>query len=398
MTTSQQAPKLDLVLYGATGFTGRLAAKYVERQYGRSIKWALAGRSESKLRQMQSELADIPQIIVADGGDEAALEALASRTAVVATCAGPFGRYGSKLVAACAKAGTDYCDITGESDWVREMINAHDAAAKQSGARIVHFCGHDSIPWDLSVLMLSKKLAEREDELVSVDFFDDINGNISGGTLETMFADEGTQRTWAFDPLLRKIDGSKSQQKFKPDNVSLLRLERWSDFTVRTSFFMADINADVVKRSNALLGYGDLTYSEGLGFKGIGSALIYMLTMGSINLALALPPVRWLLRKTVLPKPGEGPSEEAMLQGYLRVHGKARGVRGTTVSSKMTFQVDPGYMDTARMLVEAALALSLDKAKLAGVPGGSYTPAACQGTVLLDRLCATGTTFDITLE
>lgn len=398
MAKSHHAQKLDLVLYGATGFTGRLAAKYVKRQYGQSIKWAIAGRSESKLREMRAELQGVPQIIVADGGDEAALEALVSRTAVVATCAGPFGRYGSKLVAACAKAGTDYCDITGESDWVREMIDAHDAAAEKSGARIVHFCGHDSVPWDLSVLMMSKKLAEHGDELVRVEFFDDINGNISGGTLETMFADEGAQRVWDFDPLLRKIDGSRSQHEFKPDNVSLLRLERLRDFTVRTSFFMADINADVVKRSNALLGYGDVTYSEGLGFKGIVSALSYMLTMGFINLALALAPVRWLLRKTVLPKPGEGPSEEAMLQGYLRVHGKARGIRGTAVSSRMTFQVDPGYMDTARMLVEAALALSLDKPKLADVPGGSYTPAACQGTVLLDRLCATGTTFDITVE
>jgi len=395
----------SLVVYGATGFTGTLAAEYVVRQYGStSLKWAIAGRSEAKLEKLRAALDGKPGIIVADGDDFAALKVLAERTVSVATCAGPFARYGSKLVKACAEAGTAYCDITGEVDWVRAMIDEHDDTARGTGARIVHCCGHDSVPWDLCTLMLSNKLQEAGDAIASVDFYDDIQSSPSGGTLETMFgilsgedAAKEKKKT-AFDPLLRTARGSKSPFALKAANVNALDFAAApapsSEYAARSFFVMAGVNANVVKRSNALLGYAEtLTYREGLAHASSLSAVANFLGLAAFGVALFVPPLRYLLRRTVLPRPGEGPSREDMLNGYLRVHGYAKGAKGTKAACEMAFAVDPGYMDTARMVVEAALALSLDQDKLNHVPGGSYTPASCQGTVLLDRLCHTGSTF-----
>ncbi|KAJ8601505.1 hypothetical protein CTAYLR_006732 [Chrysophaeum taylorii] len=384
----------DLTIYGATGFTGRLAARYVARTYGTSIRWAVAGRSKGKLEKLQSELGGAPAVVVADGDDMAALKEMVSVTSAVAACAGPFARYGSKLVAACAELGTDYADITGESDWVREMITAYDDAARASGARIVHFCGHDCVPWDLSTLMLARRIESKGDALKKVEFYDELRSLPSGGTLETAFgilAGRARAKT-AFDPLLRH-EGAKATHKTIARNVNALDFSSKGPFAARSFFFMAGVNANCVKRSNALLGYGDLTYSEGLAFASKFAALANFLQVAVFSMLALLPPTRFLLRKFVLPKPGEGPSDEFMASGYLRVTGVAVGQRGTTAKSLMTFSVDPGYLDTARLVVESALALSLDAEKLKHVPGGVYTPAACQGTVLLDRICKTGTTF-----
>ena len=227
--------KLDLVIYGATGFTGSLAVQYVNSQYaGKNLKWGICGRNQEKLQRVAAKCTDKPEILVADCDDPKALEAMCARTKVVATCAGPFSRYSKELVAACVSKGTDYCDITGEIEFVREMIALHDDAARASGSRIVHLCGHDSIPWDLSTLMLAKQLREAAggcgggggEEMAHVDFYTDIRSAPSGGTLETalgiMFDGEGkAQKSTAalgFDPLMKlrgaaKAKGSKSGGK-----------------------------------------------------------------------------------------------------------------------------------------------------------------------------------------
>lgn len=391
---SSTPPKpYDVVVYGATGFTGKLAAKYIARQYGgTSLKWAVGGRSRSKLEALARELNT--NFVVADGDDEAALDAMTAQTKAVASCAGPFSKYGTKLVASCAKNGVGYCDITGESDWVREMIDAYDSLARDTGARIVHFCGHDCVPWDLSVLALHDKIKEKGDTLKTVDFFDEIKSQPSGGTLETafgiMFGPAKKKKVFGFDPLLRKADGSKASAKTTIANPNL-SLEK-GDFKARSFFVMAGVNGNAVKRSNALLDYGNISYSEGLGFKSVLGAVGNVAALLCFGLLVAFPPTRYLTRK-FLPKPGEGPTDEFMASGYLRVTGVATGHNGTTAKSLISFHVDPGYMDTARMVVEAALALALDADKLKHVKGGVYTPAACQGHVLLDRLCKTGTTF-----
>ena len=401
--------KFDLVLFGATGFTGTLAVEYVVRQYGRQIKWAVAGRSEEKLKRLRAGAGQgMPEIIIADSGDKASLVAMVARTKVVATTAGPFARYGTALVEACVEGGVDYCDITGETGWVREMIALHDDAARKSGARIVSLCGHDSIPWDLSTYMLAKKLREEHGTaLASVDFFDDINSSPSGGTLETafgiMFGGEAKKqkgpaaKALGFDPLLKTPGGSRSRSSLTARNVAGYRAPDASlgpgvaARLHRALFFMAGVNAYTVKRSNALNGYGAaVTYREGASFRTLLSAVWYLLGLLAFGVAIYVPPLRWLLRRFVLPKPGEGPSRAAMEKGYLHVLGVAKGEDGSVARSTMSFNVDPGYKDTARMLVESALSFSIGNAPS---DGGVFTPAACQKEVLLERLLNTGTKF-----
>eukprot|EP00746_Dinoflagellata_sp_MGD_P082818 gnl/MRDRNA2_/MRDRNA2_32906_c0_seq1.p1 gnl/MRDRNA2_/MRDRNA2_32906_c0~~gnl/MRDRNA2_/MRDRNA2_32906_c0_seq1.p1 ORF type:complete len:408 (-),score=67.75 gnl/MRDRNA2_/MRDRNA2_32906_c0_seq1:13-1236(-) len=400
--------KYDLLLFGATGFTGTLAAKYVTKQYGSSIHWAIAGRSQSKLDQLKQECQGLPDIVIADSSNQASIEAMVVKTKVVVTFAGPFARYGKGLVEACVKAGVDYCDITGESDFVREMIAKHDEAAQSSGARIVSFCGHDCIPWDLSVLMLAKKLKEKnpDNQLVKVQFWDKIKSQASGGTLETafdiMFGPKKPKapevKALGYDPLLKQREETgPSEYKVSAQNVSMLQMAnpKLGHSGIRTFFFMAGVNANAVKRSNALNKYGKkLTYCEGQAFSSLFKALKYLAGLAVFGLGLAIPPVRAALRKYVLPKPGEGPSEEFMNTGFLDVIGVATGSDGSTAKSTIRFPVDPGYKDTARMAVESGLALSLDGAKLADPRGGVLTPGCCQGEVLLERLRKTGSAFE----
>lgn len=402
------AREYQLVIYGATGFTGGLATKYVSKQYLNSgLRWAIAGRSKEKLNKLAEQCTDnVPGIIVADSGDASSLHKMASSTEVVVTTAGPFARYGSPLVAACVKTGTDYCDITGEIDWVRGMIAEHDDAARSSGSHIVHLCGHDSVPWDLMTLMLAKKLKEGdpEEELKRIDMYDDIKSMPSGGTLETAFgimfgAEKNLKKSSAstalgFDPLVKPFEGTQpSPNSVSVRNVNMLQMGKGAD-PHRTMFVMAGVNGNTVKRSNALNGYGPkVTYCEGQAFKSLWKAIMNQLGFITFGVSLVIPPIRWFLRKFVLPKPGEGPSEEFMSTGYLTVTGVAKGTKGGEARGKMHFSVDPGYKDTARMVVEAGLSFVYNRDQITR-PGGVYTPASCQGEVLLKRLISTGTTFE----
>ena len=393
----------SVVLYGATGFTGKLATAYLVKQYaGAPWKWAIGGRSREKLERLRDSLGADCGVLVADSADEVALTEMVKQTKVVVSFAGPFCRYGSKLVAACAANGTDYCDITGELTWVRDMIALHDDKARETGARIVNCCGHDSMPWDLMTMKLATKLKEMgAGELQSVDMWDKIRSGPSGGTLETVFelmlnkkppAPEA--KALGYDPLLKTIAGSeKSTYGLKIQNVNTVDLSS-PEGPPRLLFVMAAANACVVKRSNALLGYGQkVTYREGMEASSKWKACGTFLQLAMLGLLLAFPPSRALLRRFVLPKPGEGPSEEAMKKGFLIVTGLGKSVDGKAVKARLTFSVDPGYMDTARMAVEAGLTLALEGDKVAS-KGGVLTCASCQGDTLLQRLVATGSTFE----
>jgi len=402
------AREFDIVLYGATGFTGGLATEYLAKSYGTTLKWAIAGRSRDKLEAVKAkEGAGIPEIIVADSSDKASLLAMAEATSVVATTAGPFARYGTLLVEACAETGTDYCDITGETPWVRDMIAQYDEKARGSGARIVSLCGHDSVPWDLSTYYLAKKLKEDHGtDLARVDFYDDIKSAPSGGTLETafgiMFGKESkakksdAQKALGYDPLLKLADGGASDYSVTVRNVGSLQRSS-NQHPHRTLFFMAGVNAYSVKRSNALNKYGKkVTYCEGERAGSLIGGIFTLIIWIIYGLFIYIPPLRWLMRKFVLPKPGQGPSKASMEAGHLHVLGVAIGEDKSVVSSTMSFFVDPGYLDTARMLVESALALSLDMTEKGGAkssPGGVFTPGACQKEALFDRLIKTGTQF-----
>jgi len=393
----------DLVVFGATGFTGSLAAKYIAKQYQGKFKWAVAGRSLAKLEAIKKECNDLCDVIVAEASDDVALSAMVRQTKVVLAMAGPFSRYGSKLVSACVAAGTDYCDITGEVYWVREMIAKHDNEARRTGARIVHLCGHDSIPWDLTVMMLAKKIkADGGSELGRVDLWDENCLEFSGGSVQTVIDHakkperSDAEKALGYDALLKAPTDSGETSQFSTKVKNIATVERGTaDGPSRAFFIMADCNGHAVKRSNALLGYGsNVEYCEGKSFESVFSAWAYLIRFMMFVGGIVVPPVRALLFKLgTLPQPGEGPSEATMKAGYLVVTGVAKSTDGKVAKTKLTFPVDPGYLDTARMIVESGLSLAHDSDKLTNREGGVKTPAACQGEVLLNRLVATGSTF-----
>eukprot|EP01038_Epipyxis_sp_PR26KG_P008390 gene8390-11347_t len=400
--------KYDLVLYGATGFTGRMAVEYISKRYGVDsntvIRWAISGRRKEALQDIQLQInKSYPgvsfDIIIADASDSAALDIMTKQTKVVITAAGPFSKYGSELVKICAVNGTHYCDITGETDWGREMIDKFDNIAKESGARIVHFCGHDCIPWDISVLECSKYLKQKGESLTEVHCYDEIFAGASGGTLATAFSILGSRTvyksTLGFDPLLKTSNGNKSENKLIVKNTSFLTFaneyQRWTG-----PFVMAMVMANCIRRSNSLNNYSTkLVYKEAEVYPSYMAGFVTIVGYIITGLVALNPILSWLFLKLgLLPSPGEGPSEDRMNQGFLKVTTIGTGSNGGKVRVMFYFPTDPGYRDTARMLVESGLALALEGDKIK-VGGGIYTPAACQGDVLTQRLLATGSTMTI---
>lgn len=403
--------EFDLVLMGATGFTGRLVAEHLLLRYppGSELRWAMAGRSEEKLETIRGELGDaassIP-LMVADSHDEAALTRLAQSTVAVISTVGPYARYGSELVAACAAAGTHYCDLTGEVQWVRRMIDAYEETARQSGARLVHCCGFDSIPSDLGVWALQQAAMEAFGaplDRITLGVRR-MRGGASGGTIASMFQalEEGKEdrsvRKLMADPYaLDPADAPRGPRV--PDQTGPRYdedLERWT-----APFVMAQVNTRVVRRSNAVMGFPwgeQFRYHEtsivGRGFSGRARAMATTGGLGAFMVGASFAPTRALLQRFVLPSPGEGPSAEARENGcfdMLLVGSNAAG----SLQLVVTGDRDPGYGATSRMIGEAGAALALDGEKLS-VDGGSWTPASCFGGVLVERLRAhAGMTFDL---
>ncbi|MCB9649270.1 MAG: saccharopine dehydrogenase NADP-binding domain-containing protein [Deltaproteobacteria bacterium] len=404
----------DLILFGATGFTGRLVAEYLLGT-GTGIKWALGGRSAAKLEEVKRALAvehpaaAVLPVVVADSLDEAAMARVAADCKVVCTTVGPYDRYGEPLVAACARAGTHYCDLTGEPQFVRRMIDRYEAAAKESGARIVHCCGYDSIPSDLGSMMVAEAMVAQGAAVKEVRAFaGESKGTFSGGTVASMINILEEVRK---DPSLRKVLGhpyglNPEGQRKGPDRSDQSGIRFDDALGMWTApFVMASINTRVVRRSHALRGfpYGqDFRYSEcmstGKGMQGWLRAAAITGGLGGFMAAMAVGPARKLLAARVLPKPGEGPSKEARESGYFVFRHLAFGERpdGTQVQllGKVRGNKDPGYGETAKMLGESALCLAEDEAKLP-VQGGIWTPATAMGQVLLDRLRAAGMTFEV---
>ena len=402
--------ELDVVVYGATGFVGKLTAAYLAEHAPAEVRIGLAGRSESKLDAVRSELgppaADWP-LIVADSADRAALDALAGRTRVVATTVGPYMAYGHDLVDACAAAGTHYADLAGEVLFIRATIDrAHDAAAA-SGARIVHSCGFDSIPSDLGVHLLAARAAADdagtlEDTTMVVRA---MRGGPSGGTIASMKGQVDEMRR---DGATRKL--VSDPYALSPDRASEPDLGKESDLrgvehsgelgTWLGPFVMAGINTRVVRRSNALRGwqYGrTFKYREvmafGDGIQGRAKATGLAVGVGGLVAGLMVPPTRFVLDK-VLPDPGEGPSEETRRKGFFKVEHHGRTTSGRRYVATVAAQGDPGYAATAVMLGESALCLAFDGAKLPEA-AGILTPATAMGDALVDRLRAAGQTLDV---
>ncbi len=398
-----QAHHYDIILWGATGFTGQLVAEYLLKQYGTQadLRWAMAGRSQAKLEQVRQQLgqqaAEIP-LLQADSNDRASLDALVSQTRVVLTTVGPYALYGSELVAACLAAGTDYCDLTGEVPWMRQMLDLHGETAGSSDARIVHCCGFDSIPSDMGVWFLQQAAIEKFGQpLQRVKLrVKAAKGGLSGGTYASMMAiGDQARRDKSVAAILKNPyaicppDGRKGTRQ---PYVSGPHFD--SDFNAWTApFVMAAINTRIVNRSNALAGYpyGDkFSYDEamlmGKGFSGRMRATTVSLGMGAFLVASGLAPGKAILNKFVLPKPGEGPSLEQRETGFFKMLLWGKTADNQTLKAEVTGDRDPGYGSTSKMISEAAVVLSqLDKTAL---DGGFYTPSVALGETLLDRLQA----------
>ena len=400
----------DVVIYGATGFVGRLTAAYIAEHGPEDVRVALAGRSRERLEEVRNRLGGRAvnwPLLIADSADRAALDEIVGSTRAVATTVGPYAKYGMPLVTACAEAGTHYADLTGEVLFIRDVIERCDAAAKQSGARIVHSCGFDSIPSDLGVQVLSDRVrADGEGELEDTTFvLTAMKGGISGGTLASL---KGQIDELRRDPEKRKVVAdpySLSPARDKEPEVDDARdvhgplhdeeLGGWM-----APFVMASFNTRIVRRSNALQdwSYGRrFRYRElmrtGRGPLGAAKAAGVIGGLGVAVGGLALPPTRALLDR-VLPAPGEGPSEKTRTNGYFQIEVHTRTSTGARYVAHVSAKGDPGYGATAVMLGESALSLAFDGDRLP-VAAGVLTPATAMNGALTDRLRAGGFTFDV---
>ena len=397
--------ELDAVLYGATGFVGKLTAQYLARAAPEDARIGLAGRSEQRLAAVRDGLGERAAgwpLLVADSRDAAALAALASRTAAVATTVGPYRKYGMPLVEACAAAGTHYADLTGETLFMRETIARFDAPARASGARITHNCGFDSIPSDIGVLLLHEAAGELEDTTFVLRR---AKGGFSGGTIDSL---KGTVDEARADRSLLKVLGDpyalspdRGAEPDLGDERDLRGVEHSPELgTWLGPFVMAPVNTRVVRRSNALQdwAYGRRfryreTMAFGDGLPGRARALAVAGGSAALTAGLAIPPSRWVLDR-VLPDPGEGPSEELVRKGFFDIEIHGRTPSGERWVSRVAAKGDPGYGATAVMLGESALCLALDGDRLPG-RSGVLTPATAMGTAIADRLRAAGHTYAV---
>jgi short subunit dehydrogenase-like uncharacterized protein len=400
---------LDLVLFGATGFTGKLVAKYLAEHAPAEARIGLAGRSEEKLAAVRSGLpagaAEWP-LIVADKSDPSSLSSLASGTRAVITTVGPYAQGGLALVEACANAGTHYADLAGEVLFMRDSIDRYDPVATESGARIVHASGFDSIPFDLGVLVLREKVredgaGELEDTTAMVV---GARGNLSGGTFASLMGqmdeakNDRERGRVMVDPYALSPD-----RKAEPelgDERDLRTMKRDSESGAWFApWMMAGINTRVVRRSNALRDwdYGrKFKYSEVMAFRSgpAAPAMAAAVTggLGGLLAGLSFGPTRALLEKA-LPSAGEGPSERTRENGFFKIEIRSKTSSGAEYLARVSAQGDPGYKATSVMLGEAGLCLALDGSKLPD-RAGVLTPATAMGMPLVERLRAAGFTFE----
>ena len=381
----------DVVIYGATGFTGKLVVEYMQEKYGNDegISWAIAGRSEEKLNSVREELkvgSNVPQLLV-DSNDTDSIASMVQQTKCVLTTVGPYQLYGANILQQCVIHGVDYVDLCGEPGWMHEMINEHAEQAKETGARIVFSCGFDSIPFDLGVYFLQKEVIAQHGHPASNvrGRVREMNGEFSGGTAASLGATMASlkEKPELFEILVNPFalsngfTGPEQAQDSKP--IYDDKLETWV-----APFFMAPINTKNVHRSNALMDhlYGkDFCYNEmwiqGPGEEGKAAAEF----VGSMNpLADA-------------PAPGEGPSKESRENGNYDVLFCADLSDGSSLHASVSGDMDPGYGSTSKMIAESALCLVDDCSELSG---GIYTPAPAMGEKLIVRLQASaGLTFKI---
>jgi short subunit dehydrogenase-like uncharacterized protein len=405
----------DLVLYGATGFVGRRAAAYLaQRRMRRKLRWAIAGRDAARLAALREELAAdpasqaLPAIVVADSADADAVVAMAASTRVVITTAGPYALYGDAVVDACVAQRTHYADITGETMWVRRVIDRHHARAAREGTKIVPFCGFDSVPSDLGALLVTREVRRRFGApCVEVKAYFQMMGGFNGGTLASnanryeAAEVEAGRNPFLLNPRTRHSAAELMRNRDPRDPRFDEAIGTWV-----APFIMGSINTRVVRRSAALQAAWRTPYGPGFRYQEYAKcsppfaatkALTLALALRGFDHAMATAPVRALIGR-VVPQPGEGPSERAMAQGWFRTELIGRTADGRGARVRIAYRGDPGNRATLRILCESGLALAFDGSALPGGTkrGGVLTPATALGEALVPRLRAAG--FEITTE
>jgi short subunit dehydrogenase-like uncharacterized protein len=399
----------DVIVFGATGFTGRLVAQYLNRAYGigGELAWAMAGRNRDKLAEVRRLIGadEALPLVAADASDADALAGLVRQSKVIITTVGPYQRHGRALVTACAQAGTDYVDLCGEPVWMAQMIPALDAPARASGARIVFSCGFDSIPFDLGVVFLQDEARRRFGApLTRVrGRVRGIRGGPSGGTIASLLAtieqmrrDPAAARTMA-DPFAL-TPGFRGPAQPESESAAYDDVAKsWTG-----PFVMAPVNVKNVHRTNALLGHPwgrDFVYDErmltGDGASGERRAKTLARAARIRSGLLAFAPTRAVLRRFALPKPGEGPDAKERDSGSYDLLFIAQSADGQMLRASVRGDRDPGYGSTSKMISESALCLVKDLGRDAA-GGGVWTPGAAMGLKLVPRLQArAGLTFAI---
>ncbi|GGL28948.1 saccharopine dehydrogenase family protein [Nocardia jinanensis] len=404
--------EFDLVVFGATGFVGKLTAQYLLGAAPAGARIALAGRSADKLAAVRDEIGAADWgLIVADTTDQESMDALAARTTAVITTVGPYLRYGMPMVAACAKAGTHYADLTGEPLFIRDAIDNHHDEAARTGAKIVNSCGYDSVPSDLSVYQLYRRtVSDNTGELGDTTLIATLRGGVSGGTIDSgrammeAVAADRSKGAVLSHPYSLSPDKSLDPEVGRQTDLTLQRardidpsLDGWLG-----TFVMAAHNTKIVRRSNGLLGwvYGkNFRYRETMGAG--SSRLAPVIAAGISGGVVAGMAVGGLLSRSgagravldrILPAPGTGPSESTRESGWFRMRTYTQTSSGARYRADFAGLGDPGYKATAVMLGESGLALAFDeKPELAGI----LTPAAAMGDALTERLRAAGMTIDV---
>ena len=403
-----------VVIYGATSFVGQITAHYLTEflsntkdKNGANVTWAIAGRDEEKLNELQSKLASKVDIIIANSDDAASLDKMTKQSQVIISTVGPYLKYGEPLIKSCVNNGTDYVDLTGEAIFIKDMMDKYQDTAKQSGARIVNSCGFDSIPSDLGVYFTQQKAEEKFGNACDVIHMrvKAAKGGLSGGTIASMatifeeVSQDKSRRKQVANPYL--LNDDKEAPNVRQANVSKPEYDdehkRWL-----APFVMASINTRIVHRSNQLLGYEygrDFKYDEAMWMKdGVkGKLSSYAMSAGLLGFATAMmiKPSRELLSKHVLPKSGSGPSKEEQENGYFDIRLFGKTANNDTINTKVTGDKDPGYGSTSRMLSQAALCLAQDISK-DDIGGGFWTPASAMGDSLIERLEAySGISFEV---
>ncbi len=401
--------KYDVIVWGASGFTGRLVAEYIHDKYGLNgnLSWAVAGRNQNKLSQVMDELgiSGVDQII-ADSRDKDSLDAMTAQAKVICTTVGPYAKYGNELVKSCIENGTDYCDLAGEVQWMRRMIDNHQEEAKANGVRIVHTCGFDSIPSDMGVYFL-----QREAKKMTGSYCNQIKfrlkaakGGLSGGTyasLSNVMAEAQEDKS-IYKVLSNPYGLNPAGEQSGPDRRDLTSVVMDEDINAFIGpFIMAGINTKVVRRSNALMGYEygkDFLYDEAMiTGRGLGGRLKGYGILAGLGFLMSGKPgsfMKKIVDKTQ-PKPGEGPNKQERENGFFNILFLGKQKDGKILKAKVTGDRDPGYGSTSKMLAESAICLAHDKDKTAKV-SGMLTPSVAMGDHLLDRLANNaGLSFEI---